>query len=270
MAKANALPMTALLQRAPTASSRLPATLTPAHLQRLADISAFPPTKIEAMLPRPLKLADGWASTEAYLPAGRARPVRALVLGYRDVQYCPTCLQHDAVPYFRKDWTLELAIACSTHDTALLDACPKCNEPLVIDRLHPLVHELACCHHCGYDLRCAPTPPEIRSELIAFQRDLLAIRASEPAPLSLVNRVTGAQKAALAQALFTLARQLLLIQYFDLEAWRLTDWREAQVITGRAARRVAAASLVAWVFESYPDRLRRLAHVANHPRAERH
>lgn len=49
---------------------------------------------------------------------------------YFGLQYCPTCLATDHVPYFRKRWRLAFVVACDLHGCMLRDRCPHCRSPV--------------------------------------------------------------------------------------------------------------------------------------------
>src|SRR5262249_31367609 len=51
------------------------------------------------------------------------------------LQYCPQCLQADAIPYFRRCWRLGFVTVCTTHRRRLLDRCAACGEPVHLHRL---------------------------------------------------------------------------------------------------------------------------------------
>ncbi|AMP07504.1 TniQ family protein [Collimonas pratensis] len=83
------------------------------------------------------------------------------------LQFCPTCLAEDTIPYFRKNWRIAFNTVCTRHGTMLLDRCPKCSVAVAVHRLdmaRPADVELAplsYCHICGFDLRAAPATEPI-------------------------------------------------------------------------------------------------------------
>jgi hypothetical protein len=46
------------------------------------------------------------------------------------LQFCPTCLREDEVPYFRRSWTLATRVSCFRHGCRLRDRCPSCGRAL--------------------------------------------------------------------------------------------------------------------------------------------
>jgi hypothetical protein len=83
------------------------------------------------------------------------------------LQFCPTCLADDAVPYLRKRWRIALNTVCTRHGTMLLDRCPQCGAGVAFHRLDMTrtdaidVALLSYCHSCGFDLRNAVTEKPI-------------------------------------------------------------------------------------------------------------
>ncbi len=73
------------------------------------------------------------------------------------LQFCPTCLREDAVPYFRRSWTLATRVSCFRHGCRLRDRCPSCGQglaPFKRDRLVPQQY----CAFCDAHL-AKPTGP---------------------------------------------------------------------------------------------------------------
>lgn len=60
--------------------------------------------------------------------------------------FCATCLS-DGTAYFRKTWRLAFAVTCDMHGTALRDACPHCDAPVIPHRT--MTMRLTDCHACG-------------------------------------------------------------------------------------------------------------------------
>lgn len=121
-----------------------------------------------------------YGNTKWILPAGvyhRTRRRHGLV-------YCPLCLFKDAEPYFRKSWRLSFNTVCEHHGSQMLDACPKCNAPVVYfrrdlgHRRAYMVDSMALCHQCGFDLRRGPAydPPAPDGESLMHLRALITFR----------------------------------------------------------------------------------------------
>ena len=73
------------------------------------------------------------------------------------LQFCPTCLGEDEVPYFRRSWTLATRVSCFRHGCRLRDRCPSCGQglaPFSRDRLVPQQY----CALCDASL-AKPTDP---------------------------------------------------------------------------------------------------------------
>jgi Zn ribbon nucleic-acid-binding protein len=81
------------------------------------------------------------------------------------MQYCPTCLATDQVPYYRRTWRLAFMTVCPTHEVMLHDRCPQCASPLSFHRAEmgrgglDDALEMVMCHACGMDLRQSPVQP---------------------------------------------------------------------------------------------------------------
>ncbi|WP_162057402.1 TniQ family protein [Undibacterium sp. KW1] len=75
------------------------------------------------------------------------------------LQYCPTCLAEDSIPYYRKRWRIAFYTVCTKHHTMMLDRCPQCAAGVAFHRLDIAngdaieAGSLAFCHECGFDLR---------------------------------------------------------------------------------------------------------------------
>lgn len=78
------------------------------------------------------------------------------------LQYCPTCLSEDQIPYFRTHWRVALNTLCIRHGTMLLDRCPECGIAVAFHRLDMArqnaidIPPLFYCHGCGHDYRSSP------------------------------------------------------------------------------------------------------------------
>lgn len=94
-------------------------------------------------------------------------------------QACPGCLADDETPYFRKSWRLALHCICPVHRATLIDRCPTCGSPILLDRLDvgmrvPTSETAICrCWKCGSDLRDVRTTPDVGQRLVDHQMVLL-------------------------------------------------------------------------------------------------
>lgn len=73
------------------------------------------------------------------------------------LQFCPTCLREDEVPYFRRSWTLATRVSCFRHGCRLRDRCPSCGQGLAPFRRDRLVPQQYCAF-CDASL-AKPTGP---------------------------------------------------------------------------------------------------------------
>ena len=69
------------------------------------------------------------------------------------MQYCPSCLKEDRLPYYRVQWRMAWHISCAKHGVSLIDRCPHCNAPIEPHRLSALDDDMAICATCKGDLR---------------------------------------------------------------------------------------------------------------------
>ena len=60
------------------------------------------------------------------------------------LQFCPTCLREDELPYFRRNWTLATRVSCFRHGCRLRDRCPSCGQGLAPFRQAHLVPQQYC------------------------------------------------------------------------------------------------------------------------------
>ena len=73
------------------------------------------------------------------------------------LQFRPTCLREDEVPYFRQSWTLATRVSCFRHGCRLRDCCPSCGQGLSPFRQDRLVSQQYCAF-CDAPL-AKPTDP---------------------------------------------------------------------------------------------------------------
>jgi len=87
------------------------------------------------------------------------------------IQYCPTCMKSDSVPYFRRRWRFAWHTGCEVHGHALLDRCHACNAPVEYHRLRAEDNLITVCATCKSDLRAASVhrsqPDAQRFQLLA-------------------------------------------------------------------------------------------------------
>lgn len=74
------------------------------------------------------------------------------------VAYCPSCLQDDAEPYFRRQWRLTFVTVCAQHRCQLLDRCAACAAPCHLHRVPREAEAMTCCYRCQFDARRAQAP----------------------------------------------------------------------------------------------------------------
>lgn len=106
-----------------------------------------------------------WARAEDFIPfwikstrqSSRWRwmghAIQPLFLSFLRARVCPLCLAE--APYIRAIWDLWLITHCPIHNGRLIDACPRCGEPITVKR--PFL--LWCA--CGFRFAEAPLGPKI-------------------------------------------------------------------------------------------------------------
>ena len=106
---------------------------------------------------------------------GRSQWVMQLGIYHRThrnlgLSFCPTCLNEDEVPYFRRSWRLAFSVICVKHRIKMHDCCPQCGAAVTFFRhdfkdksdSHPL--NMAECYYCNYDLRLVQ-PTEVKDTI---------------------------------------------------------------------------------------------------------
>lgn len=87
------------------------------------------------------------------------------------LQYCPQCLG-EGTPYYRRAWRLAFAVACCEHGIVLLDACPRCDAPVVPHRAMACLTD---CHACGASLVGAGGGGDVPARVARLQQGLVAL-----------------------------------------------------------------------------------------------
>jgi hypothetical protein len=142
-------------------------------IDRLAPLWLVSELSLRTNTPPPVAFDTTLRSYEGILyrkfrRAGSLHWVLVLQMYHRErkghgLQFCPTCLSEDAIPYFRKCWRIALNTVCHVHGTMMLDRCPSCSAAIAVHRIDMREKNLDvaglmyCCHLCGFDLRIAPT-----------------------------------------------------------------------------------------------------------------
>jgi hypothetical protein len=128
-------------------------------LQVLADKTATPPARV---LDTTLRGYPGLPPWELY--GSRLSPW-VLSLGLSGGQrhrpwlpYCPSCLQDDDDPYFRRQWRLTFVTVCPQHGCQLLDRCVACAAPCNLPQVPNDAEAITRCYRCQFDARRARAP----------------------------------------------------------------------------------------------------------------
>lgn len=134
----------------------------PELISRLAFVTGQSVERIEAATLRPYAgiIAPAvYQSTSSpwILPLGIYHRTRRRF----GMQFCPRCLREDPDPYYRRIWRLAFMVQCPDHGCLLHDRCPRCEAPVIFQRIElgcRKLHRIAgttVCFHCGLDLRQA-------------------------------------------------------------------------------------------------------------------
>ena len=84
------------------------------------------------------------------------------------LRYCPMCLSEDSEPYFRRKWQMNAFRICDSHPCLLCCECYRCRRPQSVHRIPLEAESLACCSHCGADLR--QKPPLVKADVTIIQQ----------------------------------------------------------------------------------------------------
>lgn len=95
------------------------------------------------------------------------------------LQFCPECLRTDKEPYFRKHWRLAFCVVCDLHRCRLLDHCPHCGVPVVLQKVQAHTRRIFDCRlitecfSCGESLIRNQTLIGAGSAVSEFQKTFL-------------------------------------------------------------------------------------------------
>ena len=128
-------------------------------------MSKYTDSSYEKVLSTSLKHFEG-RLFESIIPNGNTRWV--LPMGHHhtkskrmSLQYCPSCLLKDQVPYFRKRWKLSISFVCIKCRAILRDSCWSCGAGInfirsELGRKNEFnLNHITICHNCQSDLRHA-------------------------------------------------------------------------------------------------------------------
>lgn len=174
------------------------------------------------------------------------------------LQYCPKCLAHE--PYLRKEWRFALQFGCPIHGVLLLDACPRCDAPLMPHRRYD--GNFAKCSECSASLIIEST--ELHDDDIAVCKAINRLYVTKEIKIG-QQTVTIDQAIAGLRVLFGFvatdpgAPDLLgrLRDKIDVPPPRL---RFDSLETSRVDFRTWAIPLCYSLFTNWPDRFIDLCH----------
>ena len=204
---------------------------------------------------------------------GRSQWVMPLGIYHRThrnlgLSFCPTCLNEDEVPYFRRSWRLAFSVICVKHRIEMHDCCPQCGAAVTFFRhdfkdkscTHPL--NMAECYYCDYDLRLIQ-PTEVKDTVfLNFISNLQSITQTE---IAYVN-----DKPIYSFLYFYGIRQLLKLITLDRHGIKLRKAIEDQtrifmnpfqnnkhqnsIETLPIGVRSDALQLLSWLMQDWPSR----------------
>ena len=73
-------------------------------------------------------------------------------------QFCPECLDEDAVQFFRSFWHLNFVAICGRHRALLQDCCPRCRRAVRFELLS-WQSQIGRCYECDFELSKAEPLP---------------------------------------------------------------------------------------------------------------
>ncbi|MHB1697429.1 MAG: TniQ family protein [bacterium] len=123
--------------------------------KKLAEKTGFPEETIYRMT---LKSYEGRLAQEIY-PNNRNVFIIPTYRRSRNIRHhaqrmCPLCLKDDKQPYLRKKWRLFFSTACIKHNCFLIDKCPECGAPFMVNkRLYD--EDFPHCRKCGFSFKAA-------------------------------------------------------------------------------------------------------------------
>jgi hypothetical protein len=178
----------------------------PALLDRIDVVSGCPRGTAEAASLRPWVIALGGLRRGEGI-GGHVAFVLACGIHHRErrlhgLQYCPECLAQRPAGH-RRVGRLAFVVACPSHGTALRDACPSCDAPLVPHRVRRC--DMTSCHRCGGGLMVPVGGPfdehDLRSAMDLQTRCLAALGRPDLADeLALVRDLARAASAGTTRA----------------------------------------------------------------------
>lgn len=166
-------------------------TVSDSTLRAIAEVTGLSIEALESMTLREMVRRSGHQQCSegrqaGILPVGIYHRVR-LAHGQ---QYCSQCLDQP-VPYLRREWRSEFAVACRQHGILLRDACPVCDAPFIPHRNRSLLR--ACCHRCLASLCDQP--------ISEASDDLQCLQSAIAAKLGLPTDPSSSSANALVQGL---------------------------------------------------------------------
>lgn len=200
---------------------------------------------------------------QAVTPDRKMRWVMPLGIYHRTrrrfgLQWCPSCLSEDKVPYFRRSWRMAFSTSCRLHQCLLVDACHLCGAPAV-----PHKGEHMKCHSCGTAYNEAPSA----SISAASAKFGLALVTRSQGAITTLDGVTSVHPIIY----FDIVRQLIRVflsdrrgeelehqicSRFPIESEPLIEREQAIAFEAlRVNERHAVLEHVGYLLDNWPDQL---------------
>jgi hypothetical protein len=135
------------LGRRPLWERDIDRTLTSETARHLAELFGWEVKKVQSLSLQEFEAplcSDGAPFRQGIGPWINAAGIYHRVRGRHGLQYCPDCLLEPQAAFVRQ-WRRSFVAACPTHRQILADACPLCDEPVILHRSHGSPRR---CHKC--------------------------------------------------------------------------------------------------------------------------
>jgi hypothetical protein len=208
------------------------------------------------------------------LPAfGNAKWILPVGIFHRErrragMQFCPLCLQSDAVPFYRKQWRLGLYVLCVVHQCVIEQNCASCGKPIAyhrhgVGRQKAILEQaLLFCAHCGFDLRLTG-PAYFHSPDEKLHRRLISIISASEEDIWDCGGLTPPFSIPFFRGVHTLLGMLMgrhakrIVPYLSASSGihiRPFERRHAEFELLSASDRLGLVLMVAWMLVDWPGR----------------
>ena len=257
---------------APTLTRDYDRSVPEQHLERFSEATGIPVVRLRECTLR--KFSGTFVreiNTKTVSPWILAAGVHHRKRFLHGLQYCPACLATDLEPYFRTAWRLAFYVECAQHHVQMLDACWRCDAPVVPHRTEQgqrrstLSSSARTCHACGADLargfQSALHAPDLEVQLAMsslaaygwFAFSVFRFRQTDAS----VDIYSDLHK--LCHLVYSRRRKLCDLGHAVRElvgyAPGLSRLASFNIESARIADRLEAISLGLWLLTNWPNRL---------------